>query len=629
MLEQAALTVHSTNKTQRGVDVANLNAWGIDEGFRDESGQWHEAAEQTTASLLRAMEATEEQPDESPLIVMRHGWARKIAERSELQLEDGTRMEIGNELPADLPLGYHTLFGQRGRESRVIVTPRRCFLPEQLHTWGWALQLYALRSQTSWGIGDLEDLRRFSKWSAELGAGVVMVNPLCATAPVWPQQASPYYPSSRLFLNPVYLRIEKIDGAGETIAELKKFSEDGCALNERDLIARDEIFDLKMQVLEKLWAGVRERVRFEEYERERGRSLELFAIFCVLAEQHGANWRAWPEQYCRPDGAGIAEMRGEFADRIRFHKWLQFLLDEQLKRASSAGNIMQDLPVGVNPDGADAWMWQEIFAKGVSVGAPPDLFNANGQDWGLPPFIPHKLRAAGYEPFVQTLRAALRYARGLRIDHVMGLFRLFWIPIGEPSANGTYVRYNAEEMLSILALESQRAKTFIVGEDLGTVDDGVREKLAEYAVLSYRLLWFEERKPEHYPRLALAAVSTHDLPTIAGLWSGADFTEQSKMGLQPKQENSDKMRENLRRATHVDDSAEVAEVIVRTHEALARSPSAVVLASVEDAAGAQRRPNLPGADENRRPNWCIPLAKRLEEIEKDETVLRIAKCLKR
>jgi 4-alpha-glucanotransferase len=472
-------------------------------------------------------------------------------------------------------------------------------------------------------------LRRISDWAAGLGSGVMMINPLCATAPVHPQQPSPYFPSSRLFLNPLYLSIEKIPGARECLPELEKYLEAGRELNQRPLIERDAIYQLKMRALESIWPKIREQVFFDDYERLQGRNLELFAVFCVLAEQHGANWRAWPAEYRRPDGPAITSLSEKFADRLRFHKWLQFLLDGQFKAAASAGNIMQDLPVGVAPDGADAWMWQDVFAEGVSVGAPPDLFNAHGQDWGLPPFVPHKLRAAGYEPFIQTLRAALRYARGLRIDHVMGLFRLFWIPVGEPSAHGTYVRYHADELLAILALESSRSKTFVVGEDLGTVDEGVREKLAQFCVLSYRLLWFEENHPEQYPKLALAAVSTHDLPTIAGIWSGADFEEQITLGLRPKKENSEKIRAYLRRAASVDDGTAISNVIVKTHQALARSPAAITLASMEDGLAADKRPNLPGASEDIRPNWCIPLPKRLEEIETDPTVLQIAACLKR
>jgi 4-alpha-glucanotransferase len=609
--------------------VSNFSAWGINESYRDDYGQWRSVSEKTKATFLAAMEAESDGPPDPALMIVRQGSENKIQRSSEIRLEDGTRVAAANALPVDLPLGYHVMVDDDGRDTRLIVAPAKCFLPPDLHTWGWGVQLYALRSRESWGIGDLGDLRRMSKWSSDLGAGVVMINPLCATAPLLPQQASPYYPSSRLHLNPLYLRIENIPGAQEAIPDLESFSEKGRALNDLPLIERDAIFRLKMSALETMWKRVRGTASIEEFERDRGRSLHLFALFCVLAEQHGANWRAWPAQFRHPNGPAITQLAEKYSGRIKFHKWLQVLLDEQLKAASGAGNIMQDLPVGVAPDGADAWMWQDIFAKDVSVGAPPDLFNANGQDWGLPPFVPHKLRAAGYEPFIQTLRAALRHARGLRIDHVMGLFRLFWIPVGEPSAQGTYVRYNADELLAILALESSRSNTFVVGEDLGTVDEGVREKLAQFCVLSYKLLWFEENHPEQYPKMALAAVSTHDLPTIAGTWSGADFEEQKTLGLRPKKENSDQIRAYLRRAASVGDGAPISEVIVRTHQALARSPAAITLASLEDGVAADKRPNLPGASGEMRPNWCIPLPKKLEEIETDSTVLQIAACLKR
>lgn len=609
--------------------MRDFNAWGIDEKYRDDSGRWHDVSEETKSRFMSAMGVDSDSPPAPALMVVRQGTEKPISESSSVRLEDGTILRAQNKLPPDTPAGYHAIIEADGRESRLIVAPSQCFLPNNLHTWGWALQLYSLRSRSSWGMGDLEDLRRISEWAAELGAGVMMINPLCATAPVHPQQSSPYFPSSRLFLNPLYLHVERIPGARECLPGFEQYLKEGHALNERPLIERDAIYRLKMRALENIWQHSRERISFDEYERQQGRNLELFALFCILAERHGANWRAWPPEYRRPDSPAVTALTEGFADRIRFHKWLQFLLNEQFKAAASAGNIMQDLPVGVAPDGADAWMWQDVFAEGVSVGAPPDLFNANGQDWGLPPFVPHKLRAAGYEPFIQTLRAALRYARGLRIDHVMGLFRLFWIPVGEPSAHGTYVRYHADELLAILALESSRSNTFVVGEDLGTVDEGVREKLAQFCVLSYKLLWFEENHPEQYPKMAVAAVSTHDLPTIAGIWSGADFQEQIDLGLRPRKENSEKIRMYLRRAAGVDDHAAISEVIVKTHQALARSPAAITLASLEDGLAAGKRPNLPGSSEEVRPNWCIPLPKKLEEIEIDSTVLQIAACLKR
>jgi len=290
---------------------------------------------------------------------------------------------------------------------------------------------------------------------------------------------------------------------------------------------------------------------------------------------------------------------------------------------------MQDLPIGVDPCGADAWLWQDVFAKGISVGAPPDPFSETGQDWGLPPFVPHKLRAAGYQPFAQTVRSAMCYSAGLRVDHIMGLFRLFWIPAGESPRRGTYVRYNADDMLSILALESARAKAFVVGEDLGTVEPGVREKLAQFRILSSRVMWFEDKPPAQYPELSLASISTHDLPTIAGVWSGADLEEQKRIGLKTSEEGLEQNRKRLEKAAAIAKSAAVSDVVIKAHQALAEARSAVILASFEDALAVEQRPNLPGTTSDQRPNWSIPLPNKLEEIESDPDVLKIANILRR
>src|SRR6202045_1402613 len=251
-------------QTQPGVCVLNSSAWGIDEKYRDDSGQWHGVSEATKNKFLTAMHAGHEDPGDAALLVCRQGADVNISESCELQLEDGTRLRATGKLPRDLPLGYHSIFDREGRKSRLIVTPPRCFLPADLHTWGWALQLYSLRSRTSWGMGDLEDLRCMCEWSAELGAGIVMVNPLCATAPVLPQQASPYYPSSRLFLNPLYLCIEEIDGAREALPDLEELCEEGRALNDKPLIDRDAIYRLKMRTLEQLWSQVRDKISISD-----------------------------------------------------------------------------------------------------------------------------------------------------------------------------------------------------------------------------------------------------------------------------------------------------------------------------------------------------------------------------
>ena len=303
------------------------------------------------------------------------------------------------------------------------------------------------------------------------------------------------------------------------------------------------------------------------------------------------------------------------------------MLDQQLARACTPPVVMQDLPIGVDPLGADAWAWQEIFAPGVSVGAPPDIFNTQGQDWGLQPFVPYKLRAANYQPFSRILRAAMRHSAALRIDHVMGLFRLFWIPAGAEKKSGTYVRYRSDEMLAILALESARAGAFVVGEDLGTVEDGVREALDERGVLSYKVMWFEKEAPETYPAHALAAITTHDLPTIAGLWTGADLREQEEMGLKPNVEGTKESRESLKCVSGTDEDSPISEVILRAHEALATAPSAVIVAGMEDALGLEKRPNLPGTLCDQRPNWSMPLPKPLEEIEENALVARLVEAI--
>ena len=289
---------------------------------------------------------------------------------------------------------------------------------------------------------------------------------------------------------------------------------------------------------------------------------------------------------------------------------------------------MQDLPVGVSPNGADAWVWQDLIASDMRIGAPPDLFNTDGQDWGLPPFIPHRLREAGYEPFIHTIRAGLRHAGGLRIDHVMGLFRLWWVPQARKAKEGAYVRYHAEELLAIIAIESHRAGAVIVGEDLGTVEPGVREQLADHNVLSYRLLWFEDMPPSQYPEKTLAAVTTHDLPTLAGVWTRRDLDTQRHLGLNPDESANEKFREKLRHTSNLDADADVTLAITSTFEQLAQAPSAIVLASMEAASVTAERPNMPGAG-GKYPNWSLALPLPLEDIESSEIPRTLATILNR
>jgi 4-alpha-glucanotransferase len=287
--------------------------------------------------------------------------------------------------------------------------------------------------------------------------------------------------------------------------------------------------------------------------------------------------------------------------------------------------VIQDLPIGVDPNGADAWSWQDLLADGVTVGAPPDEFNTSGQDWGLPPFVPGRVRRDGYRPFIETIRSSLTTG-GLRIDHVMGLFRLWWIPSGAEPSDGAYVRYRADELLAIVALESHRAGALVVGEDLGTVEAGVREALCDHNVLSYRLLWFEDDLPSAWPRSAMAAITTHDLPTVAGLWDGSDLEEQRRCGLRPNEAGTAAIRQRLKAAGGLAEDASSTDAVIAAHRLLARAPSILLSATLEDAVVEPQRTNIPGAD-GKRPNWSLSLPVPLEEIRHRAVPVEIAHAL--
>ncbi len=598
--------------------MADPRRWGIDLGYEDSGGHWREAPQSTIQTLLSVMGADADEPADSPVVIT--GPERPLVPlgAGRLVLEDGTALDLGGDAPPDLPLGYHRFESEDGSaDRRVIVSPGQCWFPPDLRVWGWAAQLYATRSRDSWGLGDLGDLRRLGRWAEGQGAGLTLINPLHAVVPEKRQEPSPYHASSRCFRNPIYLRIEELPGAGG-LPELPELAATGRALNHERRIDRDAVWRLKSRALESLYATFRGDPAFDRYRREEGPDLEGYATFCALGEQHGYAWKKWPDAIRRPDGPGTAAFGASIAgrDRIRYHAWIQWLIDEQLRRAADVLPLIHDLAIGASAEGADAWRWQDTFADGVRVGAPPDEFNTLGQNWGLPPFDPWRLRAAGYEPFIRVVRAGLRHAAGLRFDHVMGLFRLFWVPLGSEASDGTYVRYPWWDLLDILALESVRSGAFVVGEDLGTVEEATRVELRRRQVLSYRLLWFEAESPDsgRWPHQALAAVTTHDLPTVAGLWSGRDLEAQRVLGLHPNEGATNEIAERLAKWTGVDPDAETEVVIERTYGLLGRAPTAVVTATLDDALAVEERPNQPGTIDE-WPNWSLALPLPLEEIE--------------
>lgn len=616
------------------IPAAQLRAlatrWGIASEYVDIFGDRREAPRATCEALLATMGVDPAAPrpvDEVHVLVTHPGQSLTLAAPAELRLEDGTTLRIDGRIPPDLPLGYHDLQPLDGRAAqRLIKSPAHCYLDPGLRIWGWAVQLYALRSSQSWGIGDLADLRRLGQWAAELGAGAILVNPLSAVSPVVPQEASPYYPSSRRFRNPLYLSLEDVPGAAEVGSELAELAAPARELNKLRRIDRDRVFRAKMSALELLWRRQPADKDFRAYCRAQGDSLRGFATFCLLAEQHGGDWRVWPQAYRRPDAPAVTRSAQECADRVAFHQWLQWLLDQQLAAAARELPLVQDLPIGVDPGGADAWQWQDVLAANVTIGAPPDHFNLEGQDWGLPPFDPHRLRAVGYQPLIDTVRAAFRHAGGLRIDHVMGLFRLYWMPGGQGPKWGTYVRYPAEELLAIVALESHRARAWVAGEDLGTVEAKVRRRLAAHRMLSYRLLWFEETLPRDYPELTMAALTTHDLPTVAGLWTGADFAAQDRLGLRPDPEGYRRIRQRLIEVAGLSEEASATQAVGQAYTALAQTPARVVVANLDDALAVAERPNMPGTV-HQWPNWSLALPQSLETLQAAALPREIAAAL--
>jgi 4-alpha-glucanotransferase len=551
---------------------------------------------------------------------------------------DGRRIgEATFEVPADLPLGYHRLHVQAGDQetsSTLIVSPATVTLPAALgggRSWGLALQLYSVRSERSWGIGDLVDLADLAVWSAsQHDAGFILVNPLHAAAPTAPMEPSPYLPTSRRFVNPIYLRIESIPEFAYvrhrgSLRKARGMAQAGA--DAAEMIDRDAVWAIKRVALNSVYR----ELAYGAYRAREGRSLDDFATWCALADEYGNDWHQWPRGLQHPAGEEVAAFAAENAESVDFHRWLQWQLDEQLAwaqvttvEAGMAVGIVHDLAVGVDPNGADAWALQDVLALGVSAGAPPDEFNQLGQDWSQPPWRPDELIEQSYEPFRAVVNATLRHAGGVRIDHIIGLFRLWWIPKGAPPTDGTYVRYDHEAMIGIVALEAHRAGAVVVGEDLGTVENWVRDYLRERGLLGTSILWFEQdRWQEGAPLQAqwwreycLSSVTTHDLPPTAGYLAGEHVRIRQELGLltRPAEEElaHDKADQaawlaELRRVGLLGQDPTVDEVVVALYIYLGRTPSQLLALALPDAVGDVRAQNQPGTTDE-YPNWRVPLA---------------------
>jgi 4-alpha-glucanotransferase len=559
---------------------------------------------------------------------------------------DGRQIgEATFELPAGLPFGYHRLHVRAGSDDAdtpLIVCPGAAALPPRLgagRSWGLATQLYSVRSERSWGIGDLTDLADLSVWSAAHGAGFILVNPLHAAAPTAPMEPSPYLPTSRRFVNPLYLRVEAIPEFAY-VRHRGRLRKARAVVQARakasELVDRDAAWKVKRAALKDVYQVPRSAGRelaYDAYRKREGRSLDDFATWCALAEKHGNDWHRWSAELHHPAGEAVAAFAAEHADAVDFHRWLQWQSDDQLTNAQATAlqagmalGVMHDLAVGVDPNGADAWALQDVLALGVNVGAPPDEFNQLGQDWSQPPWRPDQLIEAAYEPFRAVVNAMLRHAGGARIDHIVGLFRLWWIPKGSAPTDGTYVRYDHEAMLGILVLEAHRAGAVVVGEDLGTVEPWARDYLRERGLLGTSILWFEldrdgDGGPLHAERWresCLSSVTTHDLPPTAGYLAGEHVRIREELNLLTRSAAEELAVDRteqaawlaeLRRVGLLHDRPEPSteEIVLALYEYLGRTPSRLLALALTDAVGDVRTQNQPGTIDE-YPNWRVPLA---------------------
>jgi 4-alpha-glucanotransferase len=590
--------------------------------------------------------------------------------RAPYDFDDRLIGEASFELPADLPLGYHQLHLQVGSfdtGTLVIVSPASVELPVRLGTsrvWGLATQLYSVRSKRSWGIGDLTDLADVAVWSAARhGAGFVLVNPLHAAAPTPPMEPSPYLPTSRRFVNPLYLRVEAIPEFAYVRhrGRIRRARVEVQARADRaELIDRDAAWKAKRAALESVYLVERSagrKLAYTAYRDREGRSLDDFATWCALAEGFGSDWHQWPEELQHPSNAAVADFAARHADAVDFHRWLQWQLDDQLTGAQATAvaagmnlGIMHDLAVGVDPNGADAWALQDVLALGVSAGAPPDEFNQLGQDWSQPPWRPDQLVQRAYEPFRALVHAVLRHAGGVRIDHIIGLFRLWWIPKGSSPTEGTYVRYDHAAMIGIVALEAHRAGAVVVGEDLGTVEPWARDYLRERGLFGTSILWFELDRDgnggplpaDRWREYCLSSVTTHDLPPTAGYLAGEHVRLREKLGLLTRPADQELAADQaqqaawlaeLRRVGLLGDDANAEHVVLALYTYLGRTPSKLLALSFADAVGDLRTQNQPGTTDE-YPNWRVPLSGPdghkllLEDVFRDPLAATLAEAMR-
>jgi 4-alpha-glucanotransferase len=575
-------------------------------------------------------------------------------------------------LGRNTPDGYHRLrTNLDGSLCSLIVTPGRCWLPaaakDGRRLWGVAAQLYLLRSKRNWGIGDFTDLRQLIRLVEDRGGNVVGLNPLHAMFLDNPEHASPYSPETRLLLNVLNIDVESVpelaDSAGtRQLIASEKFQQRLQKCRAANLVDYAGVAELKLQALKSLFEycrsapGRKRWKQFESFRRRAAKPVEQSCLFEVLRQHFAekdkaqADWHSWPSDFRDPSSPAVARFADEHATDVAFHAWMQWLADNQLGAAARTAKKMEvgiyrDLAVGTDDSGSATWSNPEGVVSGAHVGAPPDVFNPAGQDWGLPPLNPRTLFESAYENFIQLIRANMRHAGGLRIDHVMALQHLYWVPKGKSPRDGAYLKYPLEDLVGIIALESQRKGCLVVGEDLGTVPDGFRERMQQANILSYRVLFFEQNMktgafspPKEYPRLAVAVTGSHDLPTVSGWWNETDIAIKEVLQLLPAADGpaeARRQRERDQRALvkalrnarllPATDPVQLEDLITAVHAYLASTGSLIALVQLDDISAETDPVNVPATTDDEHPNWRRRLSARMENLAKYPRFDRLAR----
>ncbi|MGM7667311.1 4-alpha-glucanotransferase [Microbacterium sp. A93] len=679
------------------------HAYGVQTAYRGHDGLEHQVSDATLAAILTALGCAVEPEGLAGLhtalehrrlapwrLVLPHTTVCRAGSGTsvpvhvphgrgvtlEALLEDGRRwpleqledfaepQEVSGELvgqatfrlPPDLPLGWHLLqarLEEGGPDGEWLVEATLVVVPDRLDTaevfrerrgWGLSAQLYSARSAASWGLGDLADLADLAVQAAAHGGDFVLSNPLHASAPTPPVVSSPYSPSTRRFIHPIYLRVEDLPEYADCPPVLRAQVDQLAAARRAentavDTLDRNAAYADKLLALRWLHRVPRSPAREQAYRTycaEEGQGLDDFALWCALRSPLAAEDPVWLDPELVPGGRLAERYRHELSEEIELHRWTQWLCDTQLAAAQSTARgagmrlgLMLDLAVGADRDNADAWMLQDLLVSSMSVGAPPDMYNQAGQDWSQSPWHPERLAETGYRAYRDMLRSVLRHAGGLRVDHILGMFRLWWVPVGQSPLHGAYVEYDHEAMIGILALEAHRAGAVVVGEDLGTFEPWVQDYLAERGLLGTSILWFEQhdgvpRPPNQYREQCLTSVNTHDLPPTAGYLTElhVDLREQLGLLADPageRQRAAEERRAYLRALQEagfyprdvepdLSDPGQRADVVLALYRYLAQAPSLLHGVALVDAVGERRIQNQPGTQQHEYPNWEVPLA---------------------